>query len=69
MKKIEKFKKEFEPHSLPDELIRSGLYISGSDTNNIDIERIYDQRRHQSNFGAPHSSTMQPQTLSGYPPQ
>lgn len=31
--KVEKFKKEFEPKNLPDEIFQSGRYHTGSDTN------------------------------------
>jgi hypothetical protein len=30
--KVVKFKREFEPNSLPDEVLQSGLYIAGSES-------------------------------------
>ena len=31
--KVVRFKKEFEPKNLPEEVYQSGLFVSGSDTN------------------------------------
>jgi hypothetical protein len=31
--KVLKFRREFEPKSLPDEVVQSGLFVTGSDTN------------------------------------
>jgi hypothetical protein len=42
LRKVQTFKREFQPFALPEELLNEGLYIQGSDTTSADVERLYE---------------------------
>lgn len=37
LEKVKNFKKIFQPYSLPNEVLQSGLFVSGSDTSNRQV--------------------------------